>query len=418
MSKMELNDFIAKVKTEGLASSSHYYVTFGSRTDITGAYCESVSLPSRHLMTTDVRIFGEMLTLPHSPIYGQVTMTFIADGKMKLKESFDNWMNQIFDKRSRKFNYYENYIEEVEITVVDKAGDTSYIVKLHEAYPIQVQDVGLSYGSHDYIRFAVQFVYKWAEEVPGETYGADNTKAINDAVEEARQSGELPKQESEFLLPEQMGNLTGVTQKLNNTKNVMNSSLLDLTSSPLNAISSFGNNMASGMAKASQQIGNYQKLIDPPTPFSTGIKTQTQSLSRSMGDISGGVQELQRNIQNIQNFTRPAALIGNGIISAGSQLNSLGNLLQTFTGNNKFQQISQDIISVGAGISSASNLKGLGGRLNSFGSSMAATGAIFQQIQGQVQVPGLNSGLQSMGNVFSGNANGMSDIGNYYSKFE
>ena len=422
MSKMSLNDFIAKVKSEGLAASSHYYVTFGSRTDINGAYCEAVSLPARHLMTTDVRIFGEMLTLPHSPIYGQVQMTFIADGKMQLKEQFDSWMNQVFDKRSRKFNYYENYIEEVEITVVDKAGDTSYIVKLHEAYPIQVQDVGLQYGTHDYIRISVQFVYKWAEELSGETYAADGAKEQQKLIE----SGKPPQESStqsdiqladgaEFIMPEQMGNLTGLTESANNTANVMNSGLLDLTTNPLTAITEFSNNMSAGMSSASQTIVNYQKLVDPPSSFSTGIRTETQLLSRALGDVSGGIQELQRTVSD--NISRPASLISGGIISAGSQLNSLGNLLEPFTGSNKFVEIQRDIIQVGSGIQTAGNLKGIGGRLDSFGSSMAAAGGIFKQIQNQVPIPAVSAGVSKIGNVFSGNSDGIQDIGRYFSKF-
>jgi hypothetical protein len=54
-----------------------------------------------------------------------------------------------------------------------------------------------------------------------------------------------------------MGNLTGLTEPANNTANMMNSDLLDLTTNPLAAITEFGDNMSAGMSSANQTIMNY-----------------------------------------------------------------------------------------------------------------------------------------------------------------
>lgn len=165
-----LNEFIATVKTQGLARTNRFSIVIASpiidedmRT--ISILCDSVSMPGISLATTEQKVFGEVREIPYQPIYEPVTFTFYVDTNLGVKNMFEKWINMIRDPQTRAFNYYSNYIVNTEINVhrIDSDEDIAHKVTLFESYPKTLSAVQLDYGSKDVMKYSVTMNYKWYE---------------------------------------------------------------------------------------------------------------------------------------------------------------------------------------------------------------------------------------------------------------
>lgn len=206
-----LNDFIAAVKTQGLARTNRFSVNIASpiidedmRT--IQILCDSVSMPGISLNTTEQKVFGEVREIPIQPVYEPVTFTFYVDTNLGVKNMFEKWMNLIRDPKTRAFNYYSNYIVNAEIFVhrLDSDEEVVHKVTLYEAYPKSLNAVQLDYGSKEVMKYSVTMNYKWYEtestspkETPTlDTYNQDPQK-INTGVgytSDVGQYGNIPNE--------------------------------------------------------------------------------------------------------------------------------------------------------------------------------------------------------------------------------
>ena len=126
-------------------------------------FCEATQLPSLHLTTNPVRTYGEVREMPYELMYDTITLSFYVDASMYVKKFFDNWIQGTQLGKTRNLRYYDEYVREITILVQDKEENTRYGVRLFEAYPKNVSQVDLSYASHDVMKLAVTFQYKyWA----------------------------------------------------------------------------------------------------------------------------------------------------------------------------------------------------------------------------------------------------------------
>lgn len=190
-----LNEFIATVKTQGLARTNRFSVNIASPVideDLRMIHilCDSVSMPGISLNTTEQKVFGEVREIPIQPVYEPVTLTFYVDTNLGVKNMFEKWMNVIRDPQTRAFNYYSNYIANTEIYVhrLDSDEDIVHKVTLYESYPKSLNAVQLDYGSKDVMKYSVTMNYKWYEtesaaprETTLDTYNQDPQK-INTGV--------------------------------------------------------------------------------------------------------------------------------------------------------------------------------------------------------------------------------------------
>jgi len=206
----------------GLAKASHYYVhilpppamrykigeitsiddiTLDTVTKFAGNYfkanklaglatkCESTELPGKRLATTEFVMYGTYQQLPYGINYDPWTANFICTNSMLERNFFDSWMKAITDPFSNNFQYYKEYVTDIFLLKLPEGlpelqllnlldlvaramnGEDSlaegiaesfgvYIMKLEEAYPIQISSQPLSYESEDYINITVEFAYR------------------------------------------------------------------------------------------------------------------------------------------------------------------------------------------------------------------------------------------------------------------
>mgnify|MGYP006174320561 CR=1 FL=1 len=164
--KTTLNDFTSQVKKEGLAVTNRYAVVLPNMegSDMSRMllmYCASTQLPGLNNSTTPARTFGEYREMPYERLFEAVNMEFYVDRPMKVKTYFDNWMGQVIDPVTRKFNYYKNYTKDITIFVLDKQDKNIYGVTLYECYPKTINPIALTAEGKEVMKLGVTLQFRY-----------------------------------------------------------------------------------------------------------------------------------------------------------------------------------------------------------------------------------------------------------------
>ena len=130
-------------------------------------FCQAAALPGLTLASSDTRTlgYGMLDRTPTAAIAPDVTLSFMLDSDGQILKFFQNWMQNIinFDPThpsaatgaseilTYEVNYKENFFSTITIFTFDKTGDTIHEYKLHEAFPMAMSDVELSWSTTDAI---------------------------------------------------------------------------------------------------------------------------------------------------------------------------------------------------------------------------------------------------------------------------
>ena len=164
--KTTLNDFTSQVKKEGLAIVNRYAVVLPNMegSDMSRMllmYCSATQLPGLNNSTTPARTFGEYREMPYERLFEAVNMEFYVDRPMKVKTYWDNWMGQVIDPVTRKFNYYKNYTKDITIFVLDRQDKNIYGCTLYEAFPKTINPIALSAEGKDAMKIGVTLQFRY-----------------------------------------------------------------------------------------------------------------------------------------------------------------------------------------------------------------------------------------------------------------
>jgi hypothetical protein len=170
-----IDQFIAGVK-QGMARTNRFKVSFSMPNCLMNGYatppddtdlrkihlfCDQIQIPGVNYSTIQNRTFGEFRETPYEKLYDAVNISFYVDKDMMVKSFFDTWMSGIQDKYTRTFNYYNEYVTDFTLEVLDTVDNTVYIVDLHEAYPKTIGAIQLDQGSKDIMKLSVTMQYKY-----------------------------------------------------------------------------------------------------------------------------------------------------------------------------------------------------------------------------------------------------------------
>lgn len=184
---MSLNRFISEVKTRGIARTNRYLVEFyvpGGDQDsnrLAQLFCDAAQLPSVSIASQPSRTYGENREIPYGERnYETITLSFYVDSDLKVKTLFDEWQNAIINPVTRHVSYYNNFITEMKISVVDlqsasvtaesgrviaEVDNVPYSVTLYECWPKTIGAVTLDASSKDVMKLSVTLQYKyWVAE--------------------------------------------------------------------------------------------------------------------------------------------------------------------------------------------------------------------------------------------------------------
>ena len=126
--------------------------------------CDSISLPGRNLSTTtDSNIYGPVREIVEGVTYAEdINIVFNGSSGLDERVFFENWQRQAFNEETWDVQYYNDYIGEVEIYLLDKQEQRRYGLKLHEAFPKTVGANELSMGSNgEIIKTTVGFTFRF-----------------------------------------------------------------------------------------------------------------------------------------------------------------------------------------------------------------------------------------------------------------
>jgi hypothetical protein len=128
--------------------------------------CESISLPGRNLNTlTDTNIYGPTREIVDGVTYAEdITMTFQASSGLDERVFFEEWQKQAFDENTWNVGYYNDYVSEVQIYLLDRKDQRRYGLRLLEAFPKTIEATELNQGTNnEIVKTSVSFSFRYWE---------------------------------------------------------------------------------------------------------------------------------------------------------------------------------------------------------------------------------------------------------------
>ena len=127
-------------------------------------FCNEIMMPGRSLESSpDNNIYGVPREVVNRPLYaGDIVLTFFCSQDAEERIFFEDWQHRAFDPTTWDVGYYDDYIGAVDIYLLDKQNIRRYGVRLHEAYPKEVQGILLSYAqSTDIMKINISMQYRY-----------------------------------------------------------------------------------------------------------------------------------------------------------------------------------------------------------------------------------------------------------------
>jgi hypothetical protein len=168
-----LQDFIAEVKTKGLARVNRFEVIITPPQFIASNYldfnrisllCEVSNFPPINLSVKPFKIFGPSYQRPITSEYGGdgISMTFHVDREMKVKKFFDDWIETVVDRNNFTVGYQNEYITKISVRQLDEANNVNYEIELLEAFPRSITLMDLNHSAQNQThRLNVIFAYRY-----------------------------------------------------------------------------------------------------------------------------------------------------------------------------------------------------------------------------------------------------------------
>lgn len=165
---MSFQSFKEEVRKKGLARTNRYEVLIprfpnvGNAPRLITLFCDAANLPGMNIGTTAQRFYGEAWEMPYERMFDPVTLSFYMDSSMTIKYGFDQWQSQIIDPVTRTINYYDNYVQDIDIKILNiDENQSPYGVRLYEAYPKTVNSINLDAASRDVMKLQVSIQYRY-----------------------------------------------------------------------------------------------------------------------------------------------------------------------------------------------------------------------------------------------------------------
>lgn len=123
--------------------------------------CHTATLPQRALMTREHRQNSAPFRVPYSASYEPVTFSFYMDSNADSRDYFEVWQSAVVNLGTNTINFYDEYVSDIEMVMLDPYGEESYGVTLFDAYPTSIGMIDLSYGQvNAYTTCVVSMSYK------------------------------------------------------------------------------------------------------------------------------------------------------------------------------------------------------------------------------------------------------------------
>ena len=155
---MLFNDLIKNVVLVGFICLVQICCKSNSSTNLTKDYkCEAFKEPPFH---GTIFIDSEIVTPEDSSTFVRLSY----NGRQE-RVMFEKWQYAAFNQQTFNMGYYNDYVGQVDIYLLNRQMQRTYGLKLHEAFPSTLGDVTLSYDSTGIINWGISMNFRYCESL-------------------------------------------------------------------------------------------------------------------------------------------------------------------------------------------------------------------------------------------------------------
>ena len=131
------------------------------------AFCSGIEMPERTIETKEIRHHGPAYKLAFDYKSADITATFYCDKFLRERSYFELWQAAVFSTKSHNFNFYDNYVSDINIFQLgqfasrNERDDVTYAVKLFQCFPKTIGPVAYSYDNNAVQTFQVTFTFRY-----------------------------------------------------------------------------------------------------------------------------------------------------------------------------------------------------------------------------------------------------------------
>ena len=125
--------------------------------------CENISFPGRNIDTSpDTNIYGPTREIATGCSFAELSATFQSSSDLREKEFFENWQKASFNANTWAMQFYNDYIGDIQIYLLDEQNERRYGVKVWECFPKNIGEQTLNYGTiNEQLKLNVTFSYRY-----------------------------------------------------------------------------------------------------------------------------------------------------------------------------------------------------------------------------------------------------------------
>tara|TARA_R100001377_G_scaffold19831_2_gene10373 strand:- start:106 stop:819 length:714 start_codon:yes stop_codon:yes gene_type:complete len=125
---------------------------------------ESILLPGRNLNTlTDSNIYGPTREIVDGVTYADdIKVSFQASSDLAERRFFEEWQKIAFNEKTWDVGYYNDYIAQIELYLLDRQDKRRFGIKLWECFPKTIDGTELNQGTNnEIIKNDVSFSFRY-----------------------------------------------------------------------------------------------------------------------------------------------------------------------------------------------------------------------------------------------------------------
>lgn len=137
------------------------------------------SIPSSQLGNIEIPYFGRKIKVSGDRVFAPLNITVFNDENFAIRKAFEEWMDRMQGHVTATSQYQGGnidggYTTSLQLTQLGRQGDTLRTYTFIGAFPVNLGEIPLDWGSTDQIEsFTVEFQYQWWE-VQGQIPTRDN----------------------------------------------------------------------------------------------------------------------------------------------------------------------------------------------------------------------------------------------------
>jgi hypothetical protein len=131
------------------------------------AFCSALQIPAREAIEKEIKHHGPTRKFIYDYKFDPINMTFYCDKFLRERSYFEVWQQAAFSTTSHNFNYYDNYVSDINIFQLgsyesrNERDDVTYAVKLFDCYPKILSPLDYSGETNEVQTFNVTLSYRY-----------------------------------------------------------------------------------------------------------------------------------------------------------------------------------------------------------------------------------------------------------------